>query len=95
MVCGAVLQPPFLLAGRSKVIGAEPGFISGFQRWPITVKDREPGCIPIAALADNRLREKAIILKAEARRGSAGRRVQAVAFPFIAAVSKLFKDPAH
>ena len=89
------LEALLLLAVSTNVLRAQPSLISGFKCRPFIVDNRKLGGIPVAAFIDNRLPEQAFIAEAQTRCGGAGGGIQAIAFPFIAPVAKLFEDAAH
>ena len=62
--------------------------------WPVLVNDGEPGGIAVAALVVCCLPEYAFESETEALGGSAGRGIEGIAFPFIAAVAEV-EDVLH
>ena len=76
----------------SKLSGAEPAFVSRLARRPFAVEHRKPGGVAIAALDDHVLAENALEREAEPLRGATRRRVEGVAFPFIAPITEVIED---
>ena len=62
---------------------------------PFVIEQRIPGGVTVATFVNDGLAEGAFVGEAEAFGGAAAGRVQAVAFPFVAAVVQFVKDVVH
>ena len=86
---GLTLPPIF-----AEILGRQPSFERHAQGRPFAIRDGEPGGVSISSLIDHRLPESAFISKAITLGGAARRLVEAVAFPFISAVTQLVENAA-
>src|SRR5215813_8926115 len=82
---GELREPSPGQAVLAEIAGPQPDFEGGFQRRPFAVDHRIPGGVAVAALIHRRLAEDAFVAIAETQSGATRRRVQGIAFPFIAA----------
>ena len=85
-----------MLASSGVEVGRfKPALEAGALCRPFVIEQRIPGGVTVAAFVDDGLAEGAFIGEAEAFSGTAAGRVQAVAFPFVAAVVQFVKDVVH
>ena len=84
-----------MLSGGVEIGRVEPALEGRLERQPLAVEDREPAGIAVARFVDRRLVEHALVAEPEALRRGARRRVERIAFPFVAPIAELVKDAAH
>ena len=88
-------QPRFLATGCVEILGVEPSLEVLLSCGPFFIEQREPRCVAIAPFDDHDLAEGALVGKAEADGGVAGRCVECVAFPLKPAVAQFVKYAGH
>src|SRR5258706_3336826 len=79
----------------AEIVGHQPSFECRAQERPLAICDGEPGRVSAASLIDHGLAENAFVAKTITLRRPARRRVETVAFPFVAAVAQFIEDAAH
>ena len=84
-----------LASGGVKVGRLKPTLEAGALCRPFVIEQRIPGGVTVAAFVNDSLAEGAFVGEAEALGGATAGRVQAVAFPFVAAVVQFVKDVVH
>src|ERR1700751_2420933 len=84
-----VAEPPPLLSLFVEVGWIQPGLEGRADSRPLTVRDGVPGRVTTSAFVGDGVSEDALECKSVARGGRARGRVQAVAFPFVAAIAEL------
>ncbi len=67
-----------------EICRGQPADVGGLQNWPIAVDDRKPGRVPAALFINRGLAKNAFEHEPEPLGGGAGRRVERIAFPFVA-----------
>ncbi len=87
--------PAALAAGVVEVGVVEPVVERAPHPRPLAVGDREPVGVAVAALVDQRVAEPALPDEAEADRGAARGRVEAVALPLVAPVAEVVEGVAQ
>jgi hypothetical protein len=78
-----------------EVSGCEPGLEAVAHARPLLVRDGEPCRIAAALLVDAGVEEDAFEAEAEAQRRAAGRRIERITFPFVAAIAEVLEGLAH
>ena len=85
------LLPPIPI----EILRREPALERGLARGPLAVEHGEIGGVAVAALGDHVLAQDAFEHEAVAQRRAARRRVERVAFPFVAAVAERLEHVAR
>src|ERR1700683_3276569 len=85
----------FLPAFAVKIFRRQPAFEVGFAPRPFAVDHGEPGGVAIAALYDHMLTKEALEEESIAPGGTARRRVERVAFPFVATIAERLESIAR
>src|SRR3569832_377024 len=78
-----------------EILRIEPAFERRLARRPVAIEDREPGRVPVPPVADHVLAEDALELEAVAQRRAPRRRVERVAFPFVAPIAQFLDGVAR
>src|SRR6516165_5031914 len=87
--CG---EADFLPAISIKIFRRQPAFEIALARRPFVVEHRKPRVVAIAALGNHVLAEGALVDEPVTQRRSPRRRIQRVAFPFIAAIAERLEN---
>ena len=85
------LLPPIPI----EILRREPALERGLARRPFAVEHGEIGGVAVAALGDHVLAQDAFEREAEAQRRAARRRVERVAFPFVAPIAERLEHIAR
>src|ERR1700674_2984448 len=79
------------LCAAGEVFRRQPALEICFALRPFAVEHREPSIVAVSAFRDQVLAERPLIDEAITKRRSAGRRIERVAIPLVAAIAERFE----
>src|SRR5258708_26547843 len=85
-------ETDLLQAFAVKVLGREPARKSALGRRPVADEHGKPGIIAVAALGDDVLAERPFVAEPVAERCAPRRRIERIAFPFVAPVAERLEN---